>query len=95
MGTGLAGRPPRFTLLYLVVQTQGIVGVVTGVVTGAFVWIAAAPIVGQGVTWLASIAAFLLTATALFAFWQRSLAELQASIRPINPTPAEELEAPL
>jgi hypothetical protein len=30
----------------------------------------------------------------LFAYWQRSLAEIQAAIRPLSSTPADELDAP-
>jgi hypothetical protein len=34
------------------------------------------------------------TLALLVAYWQRSLADLWRSIRPIYPTPAEDLDAP-
>ena len=95
MGTGMARRPPRFPLLYLVVQTQGIVGVVTGAVAAAFGWLAAAGIVGTALAWIFAFAAFAGTVIALFVYWQRSLTELQATIRPTNPTPPDEVDSAL
>ena len=92
-GTGMNQRPPRFRLLYLVVQTQGVVGVMTGVVAAAFAGLAATAI-GPTAAWLAAAVAFVLTLAALFLYWQRSLSELMASIRPISPTPPDEVGAP-
>jgi len=43
IGAGMNRRPPRSALLYLVVQTQGIVGIVAGSVAAAFGGLAAAP----------------------------------------------------
>jgi hypothetical protein len=42
VGTGMSRRLPRIRLLYLVVQTQGIVGVITAVVSAAFIALATA-----------------------------------------------------
>jgi hypothetical protein len=89
----MSRRPPRFRLLYLVVQTQGIVGVMTAVVAGAFAGLAAAGF-GPTAAWLAAVAAFSLNIAALFVYWQRSLVELQVSIKPLSPTPPEEIGAP-
>jgi hypothetical protein len=92
-GTGMNRRPPRRALLYLVVQTQGIVGVLAGAVAAAFGGLAAAP-AGAGVAWVVAALAFAATVAALFTYWQRSLATLRAAIRPIHPTPPDEMDAP-
>jgi hypothetical protein len=92
-GTGMNRRPPRRELLYLVVQTQGIVGVLAGAVAAAFGGLAAAP-AGAGVAWVVAALAFAATVAALFTYWQRSLATLRAAIRPIHPTPPDEMDAP-
>jgi hypothetical protein len=93
IGTGMSRRPPRYPLLNMVAQTQGIVGVITGVVAAsvaslAIIW------AGPVVWWLAGAAAFLLTVVLLFIYWQRSLAEVQAAVRPLSSTPADEVGAP-
>lgn len=46
------------------------------------------------VAWLTAAGVFLLTVAILFAYWQRSLAEIQAPIRPLSSTPADEVGAP-
>ena len=92
-GTGMTRMPPRNTLVHLVVQTQGIVGVVTAAVAAAFGGLATAPAdftVGAAVAALG----FVGTLTALLAYWQRSLSELARSIRPMRPTPPDKMGAP-
>lgn len=91
IGTGMSWRPPRFELLHLTVQTQGIVGVVTALVAAGCAGLAASPL-GGGVAWVLAVIAFAVTLAALFAYWQRSLAELRARIRPLNPTSADQSE---
>ena len=91
-GTGMSRRPPRFRLLYLAVQTQGIVGVVTSVVAAGTAGLAATGL-GPAIAWGAAGGAFLITLAALFAYWQRSLTELFSAIRPLHPTPPEEMDA--
>ena len=93
IGAGMNRRPPRSALLYLVVQTQGIVGIVAGSVAAAFGGLAAAPADG-GVAWVVAALAFAATVAALFSYGQRSLATLRAAIRPIHPTPPDEMDAP-
>ena len=93
IGAGMNRRPPRAALLYLVVQTQGIVGIVAGSVAAAFGGLAAAP-AGGGVAWVVAALAFAATVAALFSYGQRSLATLRAAIRPIQPTPPDEMDAP-
>lgn len=84
-GTGMNARPPRYRLLNLVAQTQGIVGVVTSAVAAAIAGLAAAPL---GLPAVAAIgtAAFALTLLVLMRYWQRSLADLWQT-RPMFPTP--------
>lgn len=86
-------RPPRYPLINLVVSTQGIVGIVTGVVAAAIGWLLAAT-AGIAVAWLVAGVCFLITVIALFVYWQRSLAEINAAIRPLYPTPPDEIDAP-
>jgi hypothetical protein len=90
IGTGMGGRPPRFELLHLTVQTQGIVGIVTAVVAASCGGLAASP-AGSGVAWTIAASAFLVTLVALFVYWRRSLAALRATIRPLHPTPGDGL----
>jgi hypothetical protein len=92
VGTGMNRRPPRYPLLNMIAQTQGIVGIITGAVAAAIAGVALSA-TGPAVAWLAAAAALLLTVVALFAYWQRSLAEIQAAIRPLSSTPADELGA--
>jgi hypothetical protein len=92
VGTGMNRRPPRFPLLNMIAQTQGIVGIITGAVAAAVAGLAlswTSPVVA----WLAAASALVLTVVLLFAYWQRSLAEIQAAIRPLSGTPTDELGA--
>jgi hypothetical protein len=93
MGSGMNRRPPRAQTVFLVAQTPGVVGVVAAVVAATFAAIAATPLGPVG-PWLSAPVAFVLTLVVLFLFWQRSMSELVASIRPIHPTPADQIEAP-
>jgi hypothetical protein len=93
VGTGMSRRPPRYALLNMIAQTQGIVGVITGAVAASIAGLAldwTSPLI----SWLAAIGALLLTVAVLFAYWQRSLAEIQAAVRPLSSTPDDELGAP-
>lgn len=92
-GTGMNRTQPRFPLLYLVVQTQGIVGVITAAVAAVFGGVAFVPL-GATAGWVVAAIAFLVTLVALFAYWQRSLRELWAAIKPLYPTPPDEVNAP-
>ena len=86
-------RPPRYPILHLVAQTQGIVGVVTAVVAASFVGLALAGWSAQ-VAWVLAAVVFVLTVVVLFVYWQRSLAEIQAGVVPLYPTPPEDMGAP-
>jgi hypothetical protein len=94
IGTGMSLQPPRSQILYLVVQTQGMVGVVTAAVAAAFVGLLVSP-VGDVTAWLVAALTFVAVVVGLFAYWQRSLRSLQASIRSEFPTPPEEYGAPI
>jgi hypothetical protein len=96
IGTGMVVRGPRRPFLHLLAQTQGIVGVVTAVVTGATVGLA---VTALGVRddpwpWLLAIASGAATLIVLFAWWRRSFAEVQAAAPPRFPTPPDEVGAP-
>lgn len=93
IGTGMRVQPPRSQVVYLVVQTQGMVGIVTAAVAAAFVGLLVAP-TGDVTAWLAAASTFVVVAVGLFAAWQRSLRALQASIRAEFPTPPDEHGAP-
>jgi len=93
VGTGMHRRPPRYPILHLVAQTQGIVGIVTGVVAASFVGLAVAGWSAQ-VAWVLAAVVFVLTVVILFVYWQRSLAEIQAAIVPLYPTPPDDVGAP-
>jgi hypothetical protein len=93
-GTGMALRPPRFGLLFLVVQTQGIVGVLTGAIAGVLAWLASSTVAGGGPAWLVAGLAFVGTIGGLFYYWHGSLDELHESMRSVNPTPPEATDAP-
>jgi hypothetical protein len=95
LGAGMTRRPPRFRFGYALVQTQGIVAVVCGVVAGAIGGIAAnwagwSPLA----TWITAGGSFAVLAAILFAYWNRSVGELQASIAPRFPTSPESVEEP-
>jgi hypothetical protein len=92
-GTGMSRRPPRFPLLNLIVQMQGLVGVVTASVAAVFGGIAFLPL-GIATGWIVAAVAFVGTISTLFAYWQRSLNELWTSLPPRFPTPPEEIGAP-
>jgi hypothetical protein len=93
VGTGMNRRPPRYALLNMIAQTQGIVGVITGAVAASIAGLAFTSTSALA-SWLAAAVALLVTVAVLFAYWQRQLAEIQGAIRPLYSTPADELGAP-
>jgi hypothetical protein len=89
-GTGMRLEPPRFRLVFALVQTQGIVAVMTSAVAGVIVGLATTMLSPDTlVAWVAGGVAFLVTLALLFTYWNRSLGAIQAAIRPLNPTPRE------
>jgi hypothetical protein len=85
-GTGMGTRPPRFRLVNLIAQTQGIVCVVTAAVAAAFAGLAAAPLGFLPLSAIAAVA-FLATSVLLLVYWQRSLADVIEATVPVYPTP--------
>lgn len=93
-GTGIRFRPPRFRLVFALVQTQGIVAVICAALAGVIGGLTTASIsdaVGWGVGAITSI----VTLASLLAYWNRSIVRLQAAIRPMYPTPPEAFDAPI
>jgi hypothetical protein len=93
-GTGIRLRPPRYRLAFALVQTQGIVAVICGVLAGAIGGLATSPISALA-GWAVGAVFFLVTVAALLAYWSRSVASLYAAIRPRYPTPPEAIDAPI
>jgi hypothetical protein len=93
-GTGIRLRPPRYRLVFALVQTQGIVAVICGALAGMIIglvtdWVA------PSLAWPTGLAALVLVVAALLRFWSRSFAQIEAAVRPMFPTPPEELDAPI
>jgi hypothetical protein len=93
-GTGMPLRRPRTWLVIALVQMQGIVAVVCGLLAAVTAWLLTSSI-APGPGWLVAVASFAATVVILFGYWSRSLASLRAAIRPISPTPPEEIDAPI
>jgi hypothetical protein len=93
-GTGIRLHPPRFRLVFALSQTQGIVAVICAALAGIIGWIATAT-VDSAVTWAVAGAAFVAVLAALVVYWNRSIARLQAAIRPMFPTPPDAINAPI
>jgi len=93
-GTGIRRRPPRYRLIFALVQSQGIVAVMCAALAAAIGGLATAAF-SPTAAWLLATLAFGVTLVALFTYWNRSLNEIRAAIEPIHPTPPEELNAPI
>lgn len=93
-GTGIRFRPPRFRLVFALVQTQGIVAVLSAAIAGIIGRIAAASL-PSAAAWAIAALAFLVILAALLTYWSRSTAQLQKAIHPMFPTPPEAVDAPI
>lgn len=93
-GTGIRLHPPRYRLAFALVQTQGIVAVISAALAGVIGGLATAWI-SPLASWVVAAMAFLVTVIALLAYWRRSIASLHAAIRPMYPTPPEAVDAPI
>jgi hypothetical protein len=91
-GTGIRLHPPRYRLVFALVQTQGIVAVICGVLAGVIGGLALSSMSALA-GWVVGTAAFLVTVAALLAYWSRSVADLYAAIRPLHPTPPDAIDA--
>lgn len=88
-GTGIRFGPPRYRLVFALVQTQGIVAVMCSAIAGVLGGLAGAR-VGPALAWPIGAVAFVITLVALLAYWTQSIKQLQAAIRPISPTPPDQ-----
>jgi hypothetical protein len=93
-GNGIRLRPPRYPVLANLAQTQGIVAVICAALAAvlgglATAWLAVA------VAWAVGAVAFVAVLGGLMRYWRRSVAQLQAAIRPMFPTPAGEVDLPI
>jgi hypothetical protein len=93
-GTGMPLRRPRTWLVIALVQMQGIVAIVCGLLAAVTAWLLTASVAPDG-AWFIAVAAYAATVIILFGYWNRSLAGLRAAIRPISPTPPDEIDAPI
>jgi hypothetical protein len=93
-GTGIRLRAPRFRLVFALSQTQGIVAVICAALAGIIGWIATAGF-DSTVAWGVAAVAFVFVLAALLIYWNRSIAQLQAAIRPMFPTPPDAIDAPI
>jgi hypothetical protein len=93
-GTGIRLRPPRYRLVFALVQTQGIVAVICGALAGIIGGLATAWISETG-AWIVAAVAFVVVAGGLLRYWSRSFAQLEAAVRPMFPTPPEAFDEPI
>ena len=93
-GTGIRLRPPRFRLVFALVQTQGIVAVISAALAGIIGRIASSGL-AAALSWGVAALAFVAVLGALLTYWNRSIAHLQKAIRPLFPTPPEAMNAPI
>ena len=93
-GTGIRLRPPRYQLAFALLQTQGIVAVICAALAGIIGGLAATSF-APSVAWAVGAIAFVVVLVGLLAYWSRSFAQIQAAVRPMFPTPPEEIDAPI
>lgn len=90
LGTGMLSAPPRTPLLHALVQSQGVVAVLNGALAATITSILAARSAAiPSVTVSIAVVTFLVVVAVQLRHWQRSLAELVASLPPINPSSAD------
>lgn len=93
-GTGIRLRPPRFQLAFALVQTQGIVALICAALA-AIIGALATAWFSTAIAWAVGAIAFAVVLTGLLVYWRRSFGEIQAAVRPLFPTPSEEIDAPI
>jgi hypothetical protein len=96
LGTGVMRRPPRFRLIYALVQVPGVVAVVDAVIAGSIggIVVALIGLGGPGALAVAGVT-FGISVVALLAYWDAQMDDLTAALRVTSRTPAEELDAPI
>jgi hypothetical protein len=90
-GTGVRLKPPRFQLVFALVQTQGIVAVICAALAGIIGGLATAAFAPTA-TWIVGAIAFVVLLALMLVYWNRKFSEIQKAIRPLFPTPREELD---
>jgi len=93
-GTGIRLRPPRYQLVFALVQTQGIVALICAALAGIIGGLAT-ELVAPGLAWAIGAIAFASVLVGLLTYWTRTFGEIQAAVRPLFPTPADETDAPI
>lgn len=93
-GSGIRLRPPRPRFMFAIVQTQGIVAVVSAGIAGIIGGIATSWF-DTSFAWGAAALAFVLVLALLLMYWSRTFGELQKAIHPMFPTPSDAIDAPI
>jgi hypothetical protein len=93
-GTGIRLRPPRFQLAFALVQTQGIVAVICAAIAGIITGLATA-LLAPAATWIVGVGTFVVVVVGLMTYWSRAFTEIQHAVRPLFPTPPDEIDAPI
>ncbi len=93
-GTGIRLRPPRYRLVFALVQTQGIVAVICGALAGVIAGLATAAFSSE-LAWIVGAVSFVAVVAGLLRYWVRAFGQIEASVRPMFPTPPEALDAPI
>ena len=88
-GTGIRLHPPRYRLVFALVQMQGIVAVICGAIAGIFAGLATAS-VSLTLAWVVAGATFVVAVSVLLRYWNRAFAQIEAAVRPLFPTPPGE-----
>jgi hypothetical protein len=95
LGAGMVRGRPRSMLLYVLVQAHGVVSVIDAAVAGAVAAIVAAWFGGPlAIVVGAGAAAFVVVLVLHLWYWQAQMRELFTAIKPLNPTPPDEVYAP-
>jgi hypothetical protein len=95
LGGGIVRGRPRSMLLYVLVQAHGVVSVIDSAVAGAVAAIVAAWVGGPLMIVVgAGAVVFVLVLVLLLWYWQAQMRELLTAIKPLNPTPPDEVDAP-
>ena len=93
-GTGIRLRAPRYQLVFALVQTQGIVAVICAALAGIIGALATSGLASP-LPWAVGATAFLAVLVGLLTYWNRSFGQIQRAVRPMFPTPPEEIDAPI
>jgi hypothetical protein len=93
-GTGIRLRPPRYRLVFALVQTQGIVAVICAALAGVSAGLATGWL-STAVAWAVGAIVFVVLVVALLRYWNRSFRQIEMAVRPMFPTPPEAVDDPI